>query len=88
MPAINWIPIHTFLLITTLTPGPNNQSCVSMNVQHGYNRSLWAVFGTAIRRFLSKPVINKIFNGIVSAVLLYNVADLIKLPDLIAKIFS
>ena len=207
MPAINWVPLLTFLLITTLTPGPNNLSCISMGVRHGYKRSLvyiigivsgifvqsliagfisnkllnlfpgfetilrvigaayivwlavitfnstycsdnngakplgfkdgfilqflnpkaiffvltvytaylqpilgnflliflaalllglrtflvnstWAVFGSAIRRFLSKPVINKIFNGIVSAALLYNAADLIRLPDLIAKFFS
>ena len=207
MSAINWVPLLTFLLITTLTPGPNNLSCISMGVQHGYKRSLiyiigivsgifvqsliagfisnkllvvfpgfetilrfigaayivwlavitfnstycsdnngtiplgfkdgyflqflnpkaiffvmtvytaylqpilgnflfvflaalllalrsflvnstWAVFGSAIRRFLSKPVINKVFNGIVSAALIYNAADLIKLPDLISKFFS
>lgn len=206
MPAINWVPLLTFLLITTLTPGPNNLSCISMGVQHGYKRSLvyiigivfgifvqsliagfisnkllnlfpgfetilrligaayifwlalitfnskycsdnngeialgfkegfflqflnpkaiffvltvytaylqpilgnillvflaalllglrsflvnstWAVFGSAIRRFLSNPVINKVFNGVVSAALIYNAADLIKLPDLIAKYF-
>ena len=205
--AIKWVPFLTFLLITTLTPGPNNLSCISMGVQHGYKRSLiyiigivfgifvqslisgfvsnkllnlfpgfetilrvigaayiawlalvtfnssycsdnngavplgfkdgfilqflnpkaiffvltvytaylqpilgnflliflgalllglrsflvnstWAVFGSAIRRFLSKPVINKVFNGIVSAALLYNAADLIKLPDLVVKFFS
>lgn len=207
MSAINWIPLLTFLLITTLTPGPNNLSCISMGVQHGYKRSLvyilgivsgifvqsliggfvsnkllslfpgfetilrvigaayivwlavitfnstycsdnngvvplgfkdgfflqflnpkaiffvltvytaylqpilgnfllvflaalllglrsflvnstWAVFGSAIRRFLSKPLVNKIFNGIVSAALLYNAADLIRLPDLISEFFK
>lgn len=203
MSAINWIPLLTFLLITTLSPGPNNLSCVSMGVQHGYKRSLvyilgivfgmvvqslmsglistslfelfpkfetalryigaayilwlafitfnasfaagaggakplgfkdgfllqflnikailfiltvytaylqpilgnllyisfaalmlglrtflvnsiWAVFGSTIRRFLSRPVINKLFNAVVSAALVYNAADLIKLPDLFA----
>jgi len=50
--------------------------------------STWAVFGSAIRRFLSRPVVNKIFNGVVSAALLYNAADLMRLPDLIGKLFS
>lgn len=207
MSAINWIPLLTFLLITTLSPGPNNLSCVSMGVQHGYKRSVvyimgivfgmvvqslisglvsttlldvfpkfesvlrfigaayilwlaiitlnstyaadnngvkplgfkdgfilqflnvkailfiltvytaylqpilgnfifislaaillglrsflvnstWAVFGSSIRRFLSHPVINKVFNVMVSLALAYNAADLIKLPELMAKIFS
>ena len=49
--------------------------------------STWTVFGSAIRRFLSKPLINRIINGIVSAALLYNAADLIRLPVLISKLF-
>jgi threonine/homoserine/homoserine lactone efflux protein len=50
--------------------------------------STWAVFGSSIRRFLSNPVTNKVFNGFISAALLYNAADLIKLPELFAKFFS
>jgi cysteine/O-acetylserine efflux protein len=50
--------------------------------------STWAVFGSTIRRFLSHPVINKVFNVMVSTALVYNAADLIKLPDLITKFFS
>ena len=206
MSSINWIPLLTFLLITTLSPGPNNLSCISMGVQYGYKRSLiyifgivagmvaqsllsglvsatlydlfprfetflryigaayilwlafttlnssygsnnngakplgfkdgfllqflnvkgilfvltvytaylqpilgnllfiflaalllgfraflvnsvWAGFGSTIRRFLSQPLINKVFNVIVFAALVYNAADLIKLPDLITKMF-
>ena len=206
MSSINWIPLLTFLLITTLSPGPNNLSCISMGVQYGYKRSLiyifgivagmvaqsllsglvsatlydlfprfetvlryigaayiiwlafatlnssygsnkngakplgfkdgfllqflnvkgilfvltvytaylqpilgnllfiflaalllgfraflvnsvWAGFGSTIRRFLSQPLINKVFSIIVFAALVYNAADLIKLPDLIAKMF-
>ena len=49
--------------------------------------SVWAGFGSTIRRFLSQPLINKVFNIIVFAALVYNAADLIKLPDLITKMF-
>jgi cysteine/O-acetylserine efflux protein len=207
MPAITWIPLLTFLFITAITPGPNNLSCVSMGVQHGYRRSLiyilgivfgmfvqamisgfisttlytlfpkfetllryvgavyilwlafvtlnskysvdnngsiplgfkngfllqflnvkailfiltvftaylqpilgnflfifiaalllgfrsffvnsaYALFGSTIRQFLSHPAINKAFNIAIAATLVYNAADLIKLPAIINKIFQ
>ncbi|MDO9546143.1 MAG: hypothetical protein Q7J07_05270 [Pelolinea sp.] len=33
---IDWLPALTFVLITALTPGPNNLSSASMGVLHGY----------------------------------------------------
>ena len=66
MPAINWVPLLTFLLITTLTPGPNNLSCISMGVQHGYKRSLvyiiGIVFGIFVQSLIAGFISNKLLN--------------------------
>ncbi|MDO9546144.1 MAG: LysE family transporter [Pelolinea sp.] len=45
--------------------------------------SAWALFGAAIRRFLSRPLIGKAFNIVIAALLVYNAADLLGLPDLL-----
>ncbi|MDP2966250.1 MAG: LysE family transporter [Pelolinea sp.] len=66
MPAINWVPLISFLLITALSPGPNNLSCVSMGVQHGYKRSLiyimGIVFGMIVQSLLSGLISTTLFN--------------------------
>lgn len=48
MPKIDWLPLLTFLLITTLSPGPNNLSCASMGVQHGFKKSRAYIMGITI----------------------------------------
>ena len=45
---IEWTSLITFLLVTTLSPGPNNLSCASMGISHGYKRSLNYLFGIGI----------------------------------------
>jgi cysteine/O-acetylserine efflux protein len=62
MPAINWIPLLTFLLVTTLSPGPNNLSCISMGVQHGYTRSLIYIMGIVVGMTLQSLI-----SGLISA---------------------
>jgi len=62
--AINWIPFLTFLLITTLTPGPNNISCMSMGVQYGYKRSLAYIGGIVFGMFVQSMI-----SGLISTTL-------------------
>jgi cysteine/O-acetylserine efflux protein len=64
MPAINWIPLLTFLLVTTLSPGPNNLSCISMGVQHGYKRSLIYIMGIVVGMILQSLI-----SGLISTTL-------------------
>ena len=45
--------------------------------------SIWALFGSTIRRWLSNPIVNKSFNVIVALLLAYNAADLLGLPKLL-----
>ena len=47
MPEIDWIPLISYILITTLTPGPNNITGASMGVLHGYRKTLPYVLGVA-----------------------------------------
>jgi cysteine/O-acetylserine efflux protein len=42
---IDWLPFLYFMLVSTLSPGPNNLSCASMGIIHGYKRSLKYLFG-------------------------------------------
>ncbi len=45
--GIEFIPLLSFMLITTFTPGPNNIACASMGVNYGYRRSLGFMLGIA-----------------------------------------
>ncbi len=65
MPALDWIPLLSFLAITTLSPGPNNLSCASMGVQHGYRKSVDYIIGITVGLFILMLVI-----GILSSALL------------------
>ena len=47
--------------------------------------SIWVLFGAALRQFLNRPLVGKIFNIIIAALLVYNAADLVGLPE---KFFS
>ena len=43
--------------------------------------SVWLLFGSVLRKFLNRPYVGKIFNLIIAAMLVYNAADLVGLPD-------
>jgi cysteine/O-acetylserine efflux protein len=43
--------------------------------------SIWVLFGFALRQFLNRPYVGKIFNIIIAALLVYNAADLVGLPE-------
>lgn len=40
MPSLNLLPLLSFVLITTFSPGPNNISSASMGVLYGYRKTL------------------------------------------------
>jgi len=49
---IEFIPLISFAVITTFTPGPNNISSASMGIAHGYRGSLAYLTGIASGFFL------------------------------------
>ena len=49
---IDMIPLVSYVIITTFTPGPNNISSAAMGVAYGYRRSLPYLFGIASGFFL------------------------------------
>ena len=49
---LDWAGMLPFILITTLTPGPNNISAASMGMSHGYRRSLPYILGIVSGFFL------------------------------------
>lgn len=65
MASINWPALLTFLLITALSPGPNNLSCISMGVTHGYPRTLAYIYGIVIG-----IIAQSLISGFISAALL------------------
>jgi len=44
---LDWLPLASFVLITTFTPGPNNISSASMGIVHGYRWTLPYLLGIA-----------------------------------------
>jgi cysteine/O-acetylserine efflux protein len=46
------IPLISFVIVTTFTPGPNNISSASMGVIYGYKHTLSYLFGIAFGFFL------------------------------------
>jgi cysteine/O-acetylserine efflux protein len=52
MPIIDWVPFLSLGLIAIFTPGPNNISCASMGVRHGYKKTLNYILGIVIGFFL------------------------------------
>ena len=63
--SINLLPLVTFVLITTFTPGPANISSASMGVLHGYKKSLKFLLGLVSGLFLVM-----LLSGLVSGTLL------------------
>jgi len=45
--AVDIIPVLSFAVVTSFTPGPNNISCASMGILYGYNRSVDYMAGIA-----------------------------------------
>lgn len=46
------IPLASFVLVTTFTPGPNNISSASMGILHGYRATLRYLSGISTGTFL------------------------------------
>ena len=44
---LDLLPLSSYVLITTFTPGPNNISSASMGIVHGYRRTLPYLLGIA-----------------------------------------
>ena len=49
---IDTIPLISFVMVTTFTPGPNNISSAAMGVAYGYRKTLPYLFGIASGFFL------------------------------------
>jgi len=62
---VDWVPALTFVLITALSPGPNNLSSASMGVFYGYKRSLAYIVG-----IICGILITSILAGLIADVLL------------------
>src|SRR5215510_12137202 len=63
--STNLIPLLSFVLISTFTPGPSNVSSASMGVLHGYKHTLNYQVGLAAGEFLMM-----LLSGLVSTALL------------------
>ena len=48
MNGIDLLPLASFTIITTFTPGPNNIMCASMGILYGFKRSLPFMLGITI----------------------------------------
>jgi cysteine/O-acetylserine efflux protein len=49
---VEWIPLISFVIVTTFTPGPNNISSASMGVVYGYRKTVNYLAGIASGFFL------------------------------------
>jgi cysteine/O-acetylserine efflux protein len=52
MQTIQWPALLSFVLITTLTPGPNNIACASLGIRYGYRKALPFILGIVSAFFL------------------------------------
>jgi cysteine/O-acetylserine efflux protein len=52
MTEIDYIPLATFVLVTTFTPGPNNITCASLGILHGYRVAVRFIAGVITGFFL------------------------------------
>lgn len=50
--GIEFVPLISFVMITTFTPGPNNISSASMGILYGYRKTLNYLFGITTGFFL------------------------------------
>jgi cysteine/O-acetylserine efflux protein len=49
---IPWLPLASYVFVTTFTPGPNNISAMSLGISHGYRRSLQFLAGITLGFFV------------------------------------
>jgi cysteine/O-acetylserine efflux protein len=70
----------SYLLPVTVKFIPLLISAFGLGVRAFIVNSTWVLFGAAIRRFLNRPLVGKIFNIVLAALLAYNAADLLGLP--------
>jgi cysteine/O-acetylserine efflux protein len=49
--AINWPALISFLVVTLLSPGPNNLSCISLGIRRGYRVALTYIWGIVLGIF-------------------------------------
>ena len=49
---IDLIPLISYVIVTTFTPGPNNISSAAMGVTYGYRRTIPYLFGISSKFFL------------------------------------
>ena len=64
MEPVNWPALASFLVVTLLSPGPNNLSCISKGINRGYRKALVYIWGIVIG-FLAQSLIS----GLVSKTL-------------------
>jgi cysteine/O-acetylserine efflux protein len=50
--AVQWLPLTSFVLVTTFTPGPNNISAMSLGISHGYRKCLQFLTGITLGFFI------------------------------------
>jgi cysteine/O-acetylserine efflux protein len=62
--AINWPALISFLVVTLLSPGPNNLSCISMGISRGYRVALIYIWGIVLGIFTQSMI-----SGLVSKTL-------------------
>lgn len=62
---IQLLPLLSYVIISTFTPGPSNISTASLAIQHGYQKSLYYQIGLAIAVFCFMAV-----SGWISATIL------------------
>lgn len=52
MQTIQWPALLSFVLVTTMTPGPNNIACASLGIRYGYRKTLPFILGIVSAFFL------------------------------------
>jgi cysteine/O-acetylserine efflux protein len=62
--AINWPALISFLVVTLLSPGPNNLSCISLGIRRGYRVALTYIWGIVLGIFTQSLI-----SGLVSKTL-------------------
>ena len=48
MEPVNWPALASFLVVTLLSPGPNNLSCISIGINRGFRKALVYIWGIVL----------------------------------------
>ena len=62
---IDWVPLLLFIVMATISPGPNNIACASMGIRYGYKKTLHFLFGISLGLAVQSGI-----NGLVSTSLI------------------